>query len=190
MNWEDRIKRARKLRKFNDEDKLKAEGWATCAVGEFHFEKTNDPKFRDSKLYSLGICFAEMVMNDSLVAVEALYEEIRSFNSDSKVMTIIYIGSLYHEYCDPFLGVIGLDENKVEKTLKELADQEYSTMRVEFLCPEHESNRCDCTPNDDICTTDIFEESLDNIHQFMDFYPPQMVEQLLAELHQHGYIVI
>ncbi len=37
----------------------------------------------------------------------------------------IYVGSLWHQDCDPFIGVVGFDPGKVETKLAELAQEEY-----------------------------------------------------------------
>ena len=72
----------------------------------------------------------------------------------------IYVGSLWHEYCDPFVTVVGYNKKQVQTKLYELAEAEY-----ELVMDQDDESSIECN----ILTGGIFKES------------PEFLENLLVD---------
>jgi len=72
-------------------------------------------------------------------------------------MVTVYVGSLWHSDCDPFVTVVARDSDTARRLLQEWADEEYNNMVSDT--PENEPD-----PEDDTCTGGIFAENLDTLN--------------------------
>lgn len=91
----------------------------------------------------------------------------------------IYVGSLWHEFCDPFVTVAGYDEDTVQAKLDELAEDEWQVLLehgAEAGVPEDEVG-------DTIRTGGIFPEAS------LDDFLLEEKERRLAELAEDGIVV-
>jgi len=90
LNWSQRIARAKKKGKFSKEDKLKAEKFCTCSVGEkFKLENVQPDgmwfqyfnelygKRKGDRIYQLGIDFGWLVTSDKVQESQQTYNEIQ-----------------------------------------------------------------------------------------------------------------
>ena len=89
-----------------------------------------------------------------------------------------YVGSLWYENCDPFIGVVA--------TSRKVAEE-----KLEFLVQEEISNILDSTPEDEligdmeIYTSGVFEEPGADILKNGLFLRQEQLDDLLRE----GYVV-
>jgi hypothetical protein len=71
---------------------------------------------------------------------------------------LIYVGALWHQYCDPFIGVVGFDKAEVEAKLDALAQEELD--RVTDV-PDDEM------PDVAIMSSGVHAESYDRLEDFV-----------------------
>ena len=78
---------------------------------------------------------------------------------------VVYIGSLWHQDCDPFVTVVARTTAQVQEALGRAADDEYDRCLEDCDCDEceHEDNVCDCEECADceinIMTGGVFSET-------------------------------
>ena len=91
--------------------------------------------------------------------------------------TPLYVGSLWHQDCDPFVSVIATTKEKAENVLDELAEEEYKEMQGSADEGEEVT--------DDIMTGGVFAE-----YRLDDFLPPNPEPDKLGDLLSQGYCIL
>ncbi len=97
----------------------------------------------------------------------------------------IYVGSLWHQDCDPFIGVVGFDAIKVSIKLSELALEE--------------EERCNDGPNDErdeinVMSSGVFAEAIlvndDASPYFLPNFGTSEYYEALDDLERDGIAII
>lgn len=94
--------------------------------------------------------------------------------------TQLYVGSLWHQNCDPFISVVATKASVCEKNLRWLADEEYQRMLDE--APEDEEG-----PEDDIMSGGVFVETVDTLHNIV--CDGHAMEEVIQDLEEQGYFI-
>ena len=85
----------------------------------------------------------------------------------------VYVGSLWHEYFEPFVTIAAMTAMAAQVQLDDAERDELEYMASIFECHEHLYNEeCKCKPEDDIMTGGIFKELVTRT----DLTPEELVE--------------
>ena len=102
---------------------------------------------------------------------------------DSK--TRIYIGSLWHQFCDPFVTVAAINGRVCQRILDRAAREEWREMVDNFdvfSCgTDHHGKPCDHAPDNDIMTGGVFADTIGNY---------KLSDSEIAELQWRGYVYL
>ena len=85
---------------------------------------------------------------------------------------VVYIGSLWHQDCEPFVTVVARTEKQAQEALGSAADDEYDHCLDDCDCEEceHGDSVCDCEECTDcdpqIMTGGVFQET--SIRDYVD----------------------
>ena len=91
----------------------------------------------------------------------------------------VYVGSLWHQYCDPFVTIAAKIEVVAQRELDAAAKTEWADMDVVFECDIHLLiDECKCKPEYDIMTGGIFKELVAGT---------SLTTKELAEIEADGY---
>ncbi len=93
----------------------------------------------------------------------------------------VYVGSLWHQNCDPFMSVVGFDANKVEAKLEELAQEEFNR------CTDQDAAG-DLVFEDDIMGGGVFPEPLFRLVDFIE--DSNRLDEYMADLESDGIAII